>query len=80
MRFKHQKTAQRNTKPPGNGASDPFAFIKDRELVDLISQLDGTYDSLMGAALEGNSGSYELAHTVRSATDYLIALRLASAR
>jgi hypothetical protein len=64
----------------GRGAGDRRALVRDRERADLIAELDGVYDVLLGQALDGNNRSYELAATVKMATDYLIDLRLNAAR
>jgi hypothetical protein len=61
---------------------DRLTPLRDRELVDLIDELDGAYDTLLAKALneDGNNGCYELAATVRTATDYLINMRLSATR
>lgn len=58
---------------------DRLTLVHDRELVDLIGDLNETYDALMGAALAGDSGSYMLAAVVRTAVDYLTNMRLSAA-
>jgi hypothetical protein len=60
---------------------DPLARVRDRELCDLVDELDATYDDLIGRALKnGDNGIYQLAATVRSAADYLTDMRLSAAR
>jgi hypothetical protein len=68
-----------STSSTANGGNDRLALVRERQLLDLVVDLDGVYDALMGSALNGNGG-YELAVTVREATDYLINLRLNAAR
>jgi len=66
-------TAKPRRQSPTKG--DPFAFVRDAELRGPIAQLDDVHDALMGQALGGDNGCYELALTVRSATDFLFELR-----
>lgn len=59
--------------------ADRFTVIRDRTLSDLIFELDGVYDTLMGQALnEGDNGRFELASTVKMASDLLYDLRLSA--
>jgi hypothetical protein len=64
-----------------NGQDDPFALVRDREQVDLISNLDQVYDALIGQALNGGGdGVFQLAATVKMAVNYLVNLRLSAPR
>jgi hypothetical protein len=75
-----RRQSQRQSNGHGTGGGDPLAYVRDREQADLISDLDVVHDVLMGRALDGDAGSYELAATVRSASRYLVNLRLNTAR
>jgi hypothetical protein len=79
-RGRPRQSSRRHFPSNGRGAGDRLALVHDRERVDLIAELDGVYDVLLGQALNGNNRSYELAATVKMATDYLIDLRLNAAR
>jgi hypothetical protein len=61
--------------------SFPSTYVRDREQLDLIGELDGVYDHLLAEALNGGGdGVYQLAASVKAAADYLINLRLSAAR
>ena len=78
---RRSRQSQRHFASNGQGiGNDRLALVRDRERVDLIAELDGVYDVLLGQALDGNNRGYELAATVKMATDYLIDLRLNAAR
>jgi hypothetical protein len=55
-------------------------LVRDRETVDLISELDQVYDVLMGQALNGGNNAFELASIVKMASDFLYDLRLSAPR
>jgi hypothetical protein len=74
-------SARRRRQIPQRPDGDPLARVRDRELVDLVGQLDETYDYVLAQALAGGGdGIYQLAANVRAAADYLINLRLSAAR
>jgi hypothetical protein len=62
--------------PSITSTADPLARVRDREQVDLIDELDGVYDHLLGQALAGGGdGVYQLAASVKAAADYLAGMR-----
>ena len=66
---------------PSTTATADLVRVRDRELRDLVDELEDTYDDLVGRALkDGDPTVYGLAQVVRTAADYLINLRLAEAR
>jgi hypothetical protein len=73
---KGRRTAKPNTKPPGNGASDPLVFVKNDELRTLGLDLDDLHSVLVGAGLNGDKEAFGHAEVVRQAADLVAELRL----
>jgi hypothetical protein len=60
----------------GQGAgTDRLALVRERQLVDLIGDLDETRDVLLGRALGGDNEAYALAQVVKAAADFVVDIR-----
>jgi hypothetical protein len=80
-RSRPRQSSRRHSHSNGHGTGvDRLALVRDRERVDLISDLDAAYDALLAKALDGDDASYQIAASVKTTIDYLIDLQLNAAR